>query len=357
MRLDRIMHWRKILDNRFAGRPKDRVFCLQSLGRLLAAKYSGHAQSFDAFEWTLERLINCISENKPITFMFCFGGYKNHHSPAYPKVGWAEVFHLNFIISYLYPIIKDYDHGVILEYESEEISIQYNNVPQTQTDQYTKSFQQLLQLYHTKLKSKHPNLRLTFKFTLARDLYTSDAALYELIENKRVDYEKIFSALPPVEKAKWLQRAESNFMWEQGIKPYQKDRLSTAQQDEILRNARVSNEAFLEADYILRQSYFEDPYRVPIVGTWGCMPSAQPVSGWIHIKSTRLSLVDFWIGTGCLVNIQNGNGKDPSVGETILSDSQRIKLSPVLQRQDHTEPQLTDISSNFSTILCYDKKQ
>ena len=354
-RLERIMHWQKILDEKFANWPADRTFCLQSLGRLMAAKFSGHAQSFGALEWTLERLINCIADHKPITFTFCFGGYKNHRSPAYPQVDWAEIFHLNFIISYLWPIIDEYKHGVILEYESEEISIQYNNVPQEQTDQYTASFQKLLALYHKKFKALHPNVNLTFKFSLARDFYTNDDALYALIEKKRPDYEKIFTGLSAAEKAKWLQRAESNFMWEQGTIPYQRATLSNAEQQAILRNARISNEAFLEADYILRQSYFEDPYRIPIVGTWGCMPSAQPVDGWIHIKSTRLSLVDFWIGTGCLVYTQDANGKVLSIGETILSDSQRIKLAPVLQNEKHTELRLTDISSNFSTILRYVK--
>lgn len=353
-RLERILHWRKILDERFSKRKKDWKFCVQCLARLFSARFSGKSQSFGAFEWTLERIINCVFDYQPMVFTFCFGGYKNHYSPSHPEVDWAELFHLNFVISYLWPIIHDYKYGIILEYESEEVSIQYNNVPQEETDKYTSSFNRLLEYYEKKMNEKNPGLCFSLRYTLARDYYNDVSELHKLINEKIPTYEDIFNRLSSDEKMKWLQRAESNFMW-QGTIPYCKTELSESKQRDILQVARIANEAFLDADYCLRHSFFEYKYRIPLVGTWGRMPSAQPIDGWIHIKSTEASLVDFWIGTGCYLRSENLNG-EKKYTETILSRSQMEHIGNKVIYIENEDKQLCEISNNFSTIRVFDEK-
>jgi len=353
--LGRILHWRNRLDESFGDDVKKRDFCVSCLGYLISARFSGHAQSFDAFEWTLERLMNCMSERRPVTFTFCFGGYKNHHSPSHPEVDWAELFHLNFMASYLWPLVKAYPYGVILEYESEEVSIQYNNVPQQLTDKYTRSFQLLLDYYTFQLKHQFGELPLSFKLTLARDYYADLSELDRLIQEKTPEYEALFSKLSSEEQAKWLQRAESNFMYN-GVVKYDRESLTSAQHEKLIRTARITNEAFLDADYVLRQAFFEDPHRIPIVGTWGRMPSAQVVDGWIHLKSTRASLVDFWIGTGCIeflnsaTDIENG-----SYREEILSESQLSAKEDTIQFVNNDDELLKAVSSNFMSIRTFQR--
>ena len=350
-KINKVAEWRKILDDKFAGRQKDRKFCLCALGQLIAARYSGKAQSLGAIEWTLTRLSNAIADKRPIVFTFCFGGYKCHTSPSHPEVDWAELFNLNYLVSYLYPIIKGYEHGVEIEYESEEVSIQFNNVPQEQTDKYTASFKKLLS-YYTKAAAAKYGLKLPLRLMIARELYKEGVKkLYELMEQKKPAYRVIFDKLPEQEKSKWIQRAASNYMWEHGITSY--GGLSETQRYQIIKEARISNEAFLEVDYDLRKNWFEDKYRIPLTGTWGRMPSAQPIDGWLHIKSTAASVVDCWIGTGFLEAKEDKGVTE--YRETILSESQVRALEGKITYLDGSDEGLKQVSANFNKIPVFRK--
>jgi len=242
-KLKKIMEWRAMLDEKFKDRPEDRQFCLLCLGHLISAHYSGKAQSLGAIDWTLVRLSNAIADRMPIIFTFCFGGYKCHTSPSHPEVDWAELFNLNYFVSYLYPIIKGYQHGVEVEYESEEVSIRFNNVPQEQTDKYTASFKKLLEYYTAKSLSKY-GLHLTLRLVIARELYTDGVAkFYELVEQNKTTYRDKFNKLSDEEQKTWIRRAASNYMWENGIVSH--GELSEKERYEIIKEARITNESFL----------------------------------------------------------------------------------------------------------------
>lgn len=106
-----------------------------------------------------------------------------------------------------------------------------------------------------------------------------------------------------------------------------------------IKQARITNEAFLDADYQLRADWFEQPNRIAICGTWGRMPSASPTDLMLHIKSTASSLTDFWIGTGVL----NGTHED------ILSKTQFDAATAQIEYID-VDSDLTQISENFARI-------
>jgi hypothetical protein len=352
-KLQKIAEWRTMLASKFEGRSEEREFCLLSLGHLISAHYSGKAQSLAAIDLTLTRLINAISGRQPIIFTFCFGGYKCHTSLSHPEVDWAELFHLNFLVSYLYPIIKTYKYGIEIEYESEEVSLRFNNVPQDRTDRYTATFRKLLD-YYSKISALKYGLQLTLRLVVARDQYREGVnKLYELIDEKKPAYRDTFdNKLTEREKTKWIQRASANYMWDQGIASY--GPLSEHDRYEIIKEARISNEAFLEADYLLRQDWFENKYRVPFVGTWGRMPSAQPFDGWLHLKSTNESVVDCWIGTGFL-EIASRNGIE-QYRETILSQSQVQNLQNRITYLDNPDEELKQVSANFNRIPSFRKE-
>lgn len=125
----------------------DKNQILEYLSRLLSAKFSGSKQSDLMISLTLDKLIYSFENKKPIIFIFGFGGYKNNNSPSYPEVDYSELFHMKYMTEFLWPIITTYKYGVIFEYESEEISIQFNNVPQETTDRYTVTFKNLLNYF------------------------------------------------------------------------------------------------------------------------------------------------------------------------------------------------------------------
>ena len=316
------------------------LLACQLLGRLISAKFSGKSQSMDAIELTLLKIVNGFKNSSKLIFTICFGGYKNYHSPSFPEVDFAELWNLNYMVTYLYPLIKHYPHGVTLEYESEEISIQFNNVEQKTTDKYTKSFQKLIKWYVKEAKNKY-NLELDIKFTLARSLYESDEALYELMKGNKETYIQHFASLGNEEREKWIQRADSNFMVD-GIIDY--SNVDDDEKYELLKNARINNESFLDADYVLREKWFNEDNRIPLTGTWGLMPSASPIDGWLHIKSTSSSRTDFWIGTGVLEK------RLKEFSEVILSVSNYEDVKDKIAFVEVTNTDLIKVSTNFKKI-------
>ena len=109
---------------------EDETQLLNYLARLLSAKFSGSKQAELAISLTIDKLVYCFENQKPIIFIFGFGRYKNYNSPSFLEVDLTELFHMKYMTSFLWPIITTYKYGVEFEYESEEISIQFNNVPQ-----------------------------------------------------------------------------------------------------------------------------------------------------------------------------------------------------------------------------------
>ena len=327
---DDLIKMREDLRARFGNDEAGREFCVTALGRLTSNRFACKSQGFAATNLTLEKLSNAISQKLPIIFTFGFGGYKNHNSPEYPEPGWAEFFAIKHIIKYLGPIIKNYQHGVIVEFESEEICVQFNNVPQSGTDKYTSAFKKLLQYFRDKTG-------VDLRLVISRDQYPGGAqALYDLMKQKTAEHEKTFSQLSPEQQTKWIQRAENNLMIA-GTKDY--TNATPAEIAEVARQVRIMNEVFLDADYILRAEYWDQENRVVICGTWGIMPSAFPVELALHIMSTSSSLTDFWIGTGVL----NGTHKD------ILSKTQFDAIADKIEYID-VDSDLKSISDNFKKI-------
>jgi len=327
---DDLVKMREDLRAKFGDDKPGLEFCVIALGRLASNRFACKSQGFPAINLTLEKLSNAISQKLPIIFTFGFGGYKNHNSPEYPEPGWAEFFAIKHLIKYLGPIIKNYQHGVIVEFESEEICVQFNNVPQSGTDKYTAAFKKLLQYFSDKTGAD-------LHFVISREQYPGGAqALYDLMEQKTAEHEKAFSELSPDQQTKWIQRAENNFMIK-GTKDY--TNATPAEIAAVAKQVRIMNEVFLDADYILRAEYWDQENRVVICGTWGIMPSAFPVELALHIMSTSSSLTDFWIGTGVL------NGTH----ENILSKTQFDAVKDKIQYVD-VDSDLKFISDNFKKI-------
>jgi len=339
-RLLKIKEWREMLSQKFGQDKNARRLCILSLGRLISKRFAGKSQGYNAAGYTLLKLANAMSARQPVIFTFCFGGYKSPTSPDYPEPGYAELFQLNYMVQYLLPLIKNYSHGIELEFDSEEISVAYNNMPQEALDKYDVAFRKLLDWMQKELKAEF-GITLPMRLIRARNQYKSEQALHELIMQKLPDYEKLFDELDADTQKKWLQRAEANIVWN-GEKDL--THLSPDEKFAVVKMTRLYNEAFLDADYILRQDFFEAPNRIPLSGTWGIMPSAAPTDGWLHLKSTRASMADSWTGYGV---VQNLGGE---MIETVLSRTQLDTLSDKIKYNANTNAGLNAISKNFEKI-------
>lgn len=320
---------------------EDKKQILSYLSRLLSAKYSGSKQSDTMISLTLDKLIYSFTNKKPIIFVFGFGGYKNYNSASFPEVDYAELFHMKYMTEFLYPIIKTYKYGVTLEYESEEISIQFNNVPQETTDKYTVSFKKLLAYFIKKFEEQN-GIKLDYKLVIARDMYNPEE-LYEKMMEYYPTMQEEFNKLTEAEKATWLKRARTNFLIN-GTKDF--SNLNQKELNEKIIDARINNECFLAADYDLRTYFWERENAISLFGTWGKTPCASPTDSGLHLKSTRFSNTDFWIGTGVFKLDENNNIKE----ELILSQTQYNDKKDEIKYIESDNEELKLISKNFDSI-------
>ena len=318
---------------------EDRTQILNYLSRLLSAKFSGSKQSDSMILLTLDKLVYSFQNKKPIIFIFGFGGYKNYNSPSFPEVDYSELFHMKYMTEFLLPIITTYKYGVTLEYESEEISIQFNNVPQETTDKYTISFQKLLKYFTTKFEEQN-GIKLDYKLVIARDMYNPQD-LYQKMREYYPSMLEEFNQLTKEEKEIWLKRARTNFLIN-GTEDFSD--LSELEFNHKLIEVRVNNECFLAADYDLRADFWERPNAISLFGTWGKTPCASPIDSGLHLKSTRASNTDFWIGTG-IFQLDEGNN---IIQEFILSHTQYNDMKKEIRYLESSNEELKRISSNFN---------
>ena len=312
------------------------------LSRLLSAKYSGSKQSDFMIELTLDKLIYSFENNKPIVFIFGFGGYKNNNSPSYPEVDYSELFHMKYMTEFLWPLITTYKNGVIFEYESEEISIQFNNVPQETTDRYTATFKKLLNYFKKKIKEQN-GVDLDYRLVIARDMYKPED-LYQKMKDYYPSMEEEFNKLSNEEKEVWIKRARTNFLIK-GTEDF--SNLSEEELNKKYIESRITNECFLAADYDLRIDFWERPNAISLFGTWGKTPCASPTDGGLHLKSTKASNTDFWIGTGIFKLDDNDNISQ----ELILSHIQYNELKDQIKKIESNNDELKNISVNFDNYL------
>lgn len=335
-RLNLILGLKEKIDSILLVEDKNQI--IDFLSRLLSAKFSGNKQSDIMIELLLDKLIYSFTNKEPIIFTFGFGGYKNYNSPSFPEVDYSELFHMKYMTEFLWPIITTYKYGVIFEYESEEISIQFNNVEQETTDRYTKTFKKLLNYFVKKVEEQN-NIKLDYKLVIARDMYNPED-LYKKMKEYYNPMLEEFNKLTKDEKEIWIKRARTNFLIK-GTVDY--SNLSLEELNNKFIEARINNECFLAADYDLRCDFWERPNRISLFGTWGKTPCASPTDSGLHLKSTKASNTDFWIGTGIFKL-----NEDDSFQELILSKTQLDDIKDKIKIEKSSNEELKQISNNFN---------
>lgn len=338
-RVDFVLEQRKKLSEIEGGGEKELL--LSYLARLLSAKFSGSKQSEVAISLVIDKLVYCFANKAPIIFIFGYGGYKNYNSPSFPEVDWAELFHMKYMTTFLWPILTTYKYGVKFEYESEEISIQFNNVPQDTTDRYTATFKNLLSYFCKRIYEAN-GVKVDFISVVAREMYNPQD-LYDRMQTYYADMKKVYADLSEEEKMVWFKRAKTNFLVK-GTKDF--SGVSEEELNKIILDARINNECFLAADYDLRIDFWERPNAISLFGTWGKTPCASPTDGGLHLKSTASSNTDFWIGTGVFKL-----GQDNKIlQELILSHNQYQEVKDSILTMENEDRELASVSKNFERL-------
>ncbi|MBQ7453000.1 MAG: hypothetical protein IJS68_01890 [Clostridia bacterium] len=313
------------------------------IDRLFAKKFRKYAIAPDVKVSVNEKLNNIISKKLPLTFVPSFGGYKHWWCPTYPTIDWAEIFNIKFMLEYLSPIFSNYkDNKTTIEYESEEIILsELNNVPQSGLDEYTRTFRKACDWFNERLNGK-----VQLKLSLAREQYKDynfdKQKLLKRIEEMLPEYKHRFDSYDEEDKERRIKKAQTNFKID-GVVDYSS--YTDEQKQELYKQSRILNEAFLDADYEVRgNDFFEKETNIPLLFSFGLGPGGE---AWLHIGSSKSSMTDFWAGTGILELRDNGE-----IVERILSRNQYNEIKDNLTKVEINCP-ISNICDSLKYIYVY----
>lgn len=236
----------------------------------------------DEFEAQVkEKIQKSVAAKKPIHVTVPFGGYKKWQLPTAPLPDWAEVFNIVLLREYLAPIAAAYEHGVMLQYVSDEIFIsRMNNYPQEDVDAYNDQFEQLIQFFQEYLPR---NFGLTF--SKIRDEISQEEIL-KRFDDTILRLRKEWAELSDETREYRIQKAERNYRGDLSI-------LSNEEKYEVLLDSTMIHDAFIEGEWEQGVTWAFGEFMIPVgfryTGSWG-----------IHLRSSRSSTVQFWIGVGAL---------------------------------------------------------
>lgn len=248
--------------------------------RITSTKYRVSSMPEDLKQFVKQRIDYCVDNNLPIHIVFPFGAYKKWNLPTYPHIDWAEVFNIKYMVEYLSSIASAYMYGIILEYYSVELFVEkINHIPQKDLDIYEKEFKSMLNIL-----SKYTPKGLTPKFTNLREEISQQEAL-KTVELKAKKFRENWPDVSEEDKALKIKRAKVSCAVSENTPKYEATIL-----DAVFIHDAFSSECWTNNGKV---EWINRPDMIVIgnsyTGNWG-----------IHIKSSRASRVNFWVGTGVL---------------------------------------------------------
>ena len=271
--------------------------------KLLRTNFRRSKLSNETFALVQKKVTESISSHNPIKIILGFGGYKHFAIRSFPKPNWAEFFNLAFLREWLAPILAVHSQGIYVEYESEDIILEIaNGYKKEDLDVYSKEFCSLLDLFNT----TNPK-GLTFGYVRARDQYDVNLLKQKINTLTPRKLEELEN-LPQQIKEERIKRSTRNII---------------PQSSQTGIHSKALNLAFLDADFELRQSYFDAVGTIPVVFTFGI--DIENIAHWPVIGSTRSSFSDFWVSEGILED------RGDRIIECVLSSSQFGEKKNLLQ--------------------------
>ena len=244
--------------------------------KVLSKKFRKYAADQAAIDVCKKAIHIAVSQNKPIKIGLLFGGNKIWRIDEAPEVDWAELFSLEYFTRWMRSIRSVYEHGVEFGFYSQDVSIErLNNVPRSETDNYSRSFRELLDWFEQYLPEG-------VGFTYGRhaeeyiNLSEYDA---EIEEAKKSLFEELGGKYPEMTDAE-KKITEFNVKLKDG----------QSNDPEWHQKVELEHQAIFRTKTLL--PYLEDESIIRV--------SAMPFSGYIAVGSTKHSVAKFWASAGVL---------------------------------------------------------
>jgi len=256
----------------------------------------------------VKRIVKRTADTQsPIVLSTLFGGNKLWRFDEAPDIDWAELFNLFYYIEWAKTIAAVYKPGVILDYYSQDISVEsLNNVPRSETNAYSAGYRAMIEWLKPYLPT---GVQIRYRrhledFANPNDYYDElEAAKAEILKENGGAYPKMTDAM----------RAATAL----------NVRLKPGQDADPLWQEKVE----LEHQAIFRTptlgKLFAEPDRISLC------PTNYPDSNSITTGSTRRSYAKFWAGVGALEKTENGFHElilTPKQLETATFDWQGVNL-------------------------------
>lgn len=218
-----------------------------------------------------------VKNNKPVTVSFLFGGNKLWRFEEAPEIEWAELFSLIYFIRWMKSIASVYPPGARLDYYSQALNVAImNNVPLTETENYTKTFRAMLDW----VKPYVPK-GVTITYREYADEFHSYADFVRELEAAKQKTLKVNGGKLPKLSEKQKIATELNV------------RLLPGQdQDSLWREKAELIHQSIEDTETFQRCYFDDNSLILACPTI--------YKGWIAVGSTKRSYAKFWVGLGVL---------------------------------------------------------
>ncbi len=245
-----------------------------------------------AIDVTKKAIHHSVSNQTPIIVNVVFGGNKLWHFAEAPEIDWAEVFTTLYLVKYLKYIASAYEPGAYLEFYSMDVVLEsMNNLPPTETDQYSNTFIAMLAWLRQYLPS---NVKVGYR-RYGQDYSDRSEYIAELDEAKAKVWQELGNKLPTMTNEQ-KDATELNVR----LKPGQAD-------DPLWREKVEWTHLSIERTKTMER-YIYDPTMIPVCPTY--------FPGCITTGSTKRTSAKFWVAVGALE--RDGT----SLHETVLTPKQ-----------------------------------
>ncbi len=246
------------------------------LAKLLSKKFRKNKADDAAIALCKKAIHYAVENKKPVKVGLLFGGNKLWRFDEAPEVDWAELLNLIYFARWMKTIASVYEYGAEFEYYSQDVSVErLNNVPRSETDQYSKTFRELLDWFKQYLPE-----RVTFSYKRQAEEY-SDISEYdrEIEEAKTKILTENGNKLPDLSEAQRLA-TELNVKLKAG----------QAEDPQWREKVELEHQAIFSTKTLT--PYLMDETIIPTCPT--------PFEGLIATGSTKHSIAKFWAGVGAL---------------------------------------------------------
>ncbi len=230
----------------------------------------------------------CVSEQRPLNFVFEFGGYKLWRLPSAPYADDAETFMLKYYLDYLRPVAEQYKIGVNMYFASDDYVVErMNNIRADAMEKYADSFCKKLKA----IKSFFPE-NLKMSYVRLAELYSDQKELEAELSEKFNEHTERYKEWTDDKKEKMLKRAKLNFCISGPLAAKNLSSISAEDYARRLKDGAVYHDAF--EDCSRRREFVLAQDKILLF----CTPIPQAVA----IGTTKASVTKFWTGVGIFEN-------------------------------------------------------